>query len=389
MKLSYLTHSERWSFTGVLVLLALVVVLVVPGCGARDDGEVIEAATAEDTETAEPAPVAVDWALAIHGGAGVIERNATDPEPYYQSLAEALTLGRDMLASGSAALEVVESVVRFLEDDPKFNAGRGAVFTNRGTHELDAAIMDGRTLSCGSVAGVRNVRNPITLARRVMERSPHVFMAGDGADEFSKTVDVARVRQSYFFTQKRHDDWQKAVREERRRQAAAVGNPGRDLSVPDLSTVGAVALDRYGNLAAGTSTGGMTNKRFGRVGDVPVIGAGTYANNQTAAISGTGKGEQFIRHTVAHDISARIEYGGRTAEEAAREVIDSRLEVGDGGVIVVDRLGSISMVFNTPGMFRGAANSEGRFDVGIWQELRGLSPPATDSSASPADGSPD
>lgn len=361
-----------WSWLPGFVLGFLVVSSSCSPTPSDVESTVADEVVPEEETASEPAAPAVEWAIAIHGGAGVIDRDKTDPAPYYASLQAALTLGRDLLDDGTAAIEVVEQVVRSLEDDPKFNAGRGAVFTSRGTHELDAAIMDGRTLSCGSVASLKNVRNPITLARRVMEQSPHVFLTGQGAEDFSKETGVRRVQQSYFYTQERYDAWRQVVREEReaRRSSSQGGAQG-------LGTVGAVVLDRYGNLAAGTSTGGLTNKRYGRVGDVPIIGAGTYANNETAAISATGKGEQFIRHTVAHDISALIEYQNRDVQSAARTVIEEKLDPGDGGVIVVGRDGSIAMVFSTPGMFRGAADATGRFEIGIWQELRTVTPDST------------
>lgn len=303
---------------------------------------------AQPPETPKPS-----WSLAIHGGAGTIPKDIPESqkEQYLQSLQAALDVGRKVLAGGGTSLDAVEKVVRFLEDDPLFNAGRGAVFTNEGTNELDAAIMDGRDLSCGSVAGLKTVKNPISLARLVMEKSPHVFMVGQGAEKFADEMKVERVDQKYFFTRKRWDDWQKKLKEEAEK---------------DKDTVGAVALDVHGNLAAATSTGGMTNKRFGRLGDVPVIGAGTYASNRTAAISATGWGEQFIKHTVAHDISALMEYKGLTLQQAADEVIHRKLQKDDGGVIGVARDGSIAMVFNSEGMYRGAADSKGRFEVAIW-----------------------
>jgi L-asparaginase / beta-aspartyl-peptidase len=293
------------------------------------------------------------WSLAIHGGAGTIPKDIPESqkEQYLKSLRAALEVGQKVLAGGGTSLDAVEKVVRFLEDDPLFNAGRGAVFTNEGTHELDAAIMDGRDLSCGSVASLKTVKNPISLARMVMEKSPHVFMVGQGAERFADEMKVERVNQKYFFTQKRYDDWQKKLKEEAEK---------------DKDTVGAVALDVHGNLAAATSTGGMTNKRFGRLGDVPVIGAGTYANNKTAAISATGWGEQFIKHTVAHDISALMEYKGLTLQQAADEVIHRKLQKDDGGVVAVGRDGSIALVFNSEGMYRGAADSNGRSEVAIW-----------------------
>ncbi|MEM1247394.1 MAG: isoaspartyl peptidase/L-asparaginase [Acidobacteriota bacterium] len=341
-------------------LLTILLVLATASCGSSEPEPENTGDEATSEALPEPPPrERLAWALALHGGAGVIERDEADAETYYGALETALVEGRRILEEGGAALAAVEAVVRLLEDDAKFNAGRGAVFTSKGTHELDAAIMDGRTLAAGAVTGVRNVRNPITLARRVMERSPHVLLAGEGADEYSKEVDVRRAPQDYFTTQRRYRQWQEAWRAERRGQSTSSG----------FGTVGAVALDRYGNLAAATSTGGMTNKRFGRVGDVPIVGAGTYANNETAAISATGRGEEFIRHVVAHDISSRMAYGSQDLQQAATAVIDGVLQAGDGGVVAVDAYGAIAMPFNSKGMFRGAADSDGRFEVGIWEEL--------------------
>lgn len=333
-----------------------------------------------------PRPAAVEWALAIHGGAGVISKSMPEStkSEYWKALEDALRLGRTVLAEGGTSLDAVERVVRFLEDDPKFNAGKGAVFTHDGTHELDAAIMDGRTLACGSVAGLRTVKNPIALARMVMERSPHVFMVGEGAERFAEAMKAERVPQEYFFTQRRYDQLQEELRKEKEKASPEGDRPegGKKKGAPrrgraggaggasgdgKYGTVGAVALDRHGNLAAATSTGGTTNKRYGRLGDVPVIGAGTYANNRTCAISATGKGEEFIKHTVAHDISALIEYAGLTLQEAAERVIHGKLAAGDGGVIGVARDGSLALVFNSEGMFRGAADSSGRFEVKIWE----------------------
>jgi beta-aspartyl-peptidase (threonine type) len=262
-----------------------------------------------------------------------------------------------MLRAGSTSLDTVEAVVSALEDDPLFNAGKGAVFTHEGSIELDAAIMDGRTLACGAVAGVRTIKNPVALARRVMERTPHVFLAGDGAEAFARETGVEIVDLSYFRTPERWDELQ---RELRRESANATAVP-----TPELGTVGAVALDRAGNLAAATSTGGRTNKRFGRVGDVPVIGAGTYADNRTCAVSATGKGEEMIRHFAAANVSARIAHGGRTLPEAVREVVRGVLQPGDGGMIAVGPDGVAVLEFNTEGMFRGAADSAGRFEIGI------------------------
>ena len=257
------------------------------------------------------------------------------------------------------------------------------MFTSIGTHELDAAIMDGRTLACGAVAGVKNVRNPVRLARRVMEDTPHVLLSGPGADNFSVTAGVRRNVQAYFSTEAQRERFRE-IRSSRRSGGSGrdgapspegdyTGNAGPEPGqggASHLGTVGAVAMDRYGNLAAATSTGGTMYKQIGRVGDVPVIGAGTYANNETAAISCTGRGEEFIRHTVAYDVSALIEYAGLSVEEAVRKVIGETLKPGDGGIIAIGRNGSIAMEFNTNAMFRGAANSLGRFDVGIWEDVR-------------------
>ncbi len=314
----------------------------------------------------EKEPGLIEFALAIHGGAGVIPKTMPEQrkEQYVATLRQALARGRDLLDGGASSIDVVEQVIHILEDSPLFNAGKGAVFTHGGTHELDAAIMDGGTLNCGSVSGVTTVKNPITLARRVMENSRHVFLIGEGAEQFAGDMGLERVDPEYFFVQRRYDQWQAALAREK--EAQEEESDAETDSEDKHGTVGVAALDRAGNLAAGTSTGGLTNKRFGRVGDVPVIGAGTYANNRTAAISCTGFGEQFIRNTVAHDVSALMEYRGLSLEEAATIVIHQKLEPGDGGLIAVAHDGSIALVFNSKGMFRGAADSTGRFEARIW-----------------------
>ena len=352
---------------------------------------------ADEPQVAEAAQ-RPDWALAIHGGAGSAARDTTDQDDYQQALRVALSLGAEQLAAGEASVQVVENVVAALEDDPRFNAGRGSVFTFVGTHEMDAAIMDGRTLACGAVAAVKNIRNPVRLARRVMEDTPHVLLSGPGADDFGVTSGVRRQPQAYFTTKQQLERYreiraQRSADKRRSRDSAAnaagdyTGNAGVGESLggaSHLGTVGAVALDRYGNLAAATSTGGTMYKRLGRIGDVPVIGAGTYANNATAAISCTGRGEEFIRYTVAYDVSAQIEYRGLSLEEAARRVIRDKLKPGDGGLIAVAPDGTIAMEFSTNAMFRGAANSLGRFDVGIWDELESGQSPTGDSAADAA-----
>jgi beta-aspartyl-peptidase (threonine type) len=316
--------------------------------------------SAEEQAREEPAPPKVAWALAVHGGAGTISREKIGAElerEYRAALGRALALGKEELARGARSLDVVEKIVRLLEDDPKFNAGRGAVFNHAGGHELDASIMDGRTLNGGAVAAVTTVKHPITLARLVMERTEHVLLMGEGAEQFATEMGVARVPNSYFSTPRRREEWEEEMAKKAGAEAAR-----------QHGTVGAVALDRHGNLAAATSTGGRTDKRWGRVGDTPVLGAGTYANNRTCAVSGTGKGEQFIRHVVGYQISALMEYRGLSLDEAVREVVEERLEPEDGGVIAVGRDGSIAMVYNSGGMYRGAADAAGRFEVRIWAD---------------------
>lgn len=344
-------QAQRSLGTRCFYLIGLsLVVAVLSACGG---GEGTPANEAVDPST-EATPK-VQWALAIHGGAGVIPKTMEEErkQEYVAALEAALKMGEEQLAAGASSLDVVEAVVAQLEDSPLFNAGKGAVFTHEGTHELDAAIMDGRDLNCAAVAGLKTVKNPIHLARKVLTETHHVFFVGDGAEAFADGLDIERVEQDYFFVQRRHDQWQRAL--EREQEADKHG------------TVGAVALDKDGNLAAATSTGGLTNKRFGRVGDVPVIGAGTYANNKTAAISCTGFGEQFIRHNVAHDVTAIMEYRGLGVQEAAETVIHGKLDKGDGGLIAVGHDGSIALVFNSEGMFRGAADSSGRSEVAIWE----------------------
>ena len=301
----------------------------------------------------------VEWAIALHGGAGVPTDSLDESErqSYLVSLESALRIGREILASGGTSMDAVEKTIVFLEDNPLFNAGKGAVLNLDGVHELDASIMDGRTLACGAVAGVTTVKNPIVLARHVMADSVHVLLFGEGAGRFADEMNVDRVSQEYFHTEE-------ARRELLEIQEGTTKDAWQGQS--SKGTVGVAALDTKGDLAAGTSTGGLTGKRFGRVGDAPIIGAGTYANNKTCAISATGIGEEFIRYNVAHRISSLIEYRGASLQEAAEEVIMNMLRPEDGGIIGVGHDGSIALVFNTVGMFRGAADSSGRFEVKIW-----------------------
>jgi len=316
-------------------------------------------------------------AIAVHGGAGVIDRTSMSPErdaAYRSALTEALRAGHAILTRGGSSLDAVEAAVRVLEDLPMFNAGKGAVFTAEGVNELDAAIMEGRTLRAGAVAGLRRVRNPVSLARRVMDASPHVFLMGEGAERFATEQGLELVDAKYFFTSER---WEQLERV-RAAEAAAAAEPTGGATSAALplhwdtrfGTVGAVAVDRNGDLAAATSTGGTTNKKWGRVGDVPVIGAGTYANNDSVAVSATGHGEYFIRSTVAHDIAALVEYRGLPVRTAVTEVVMRKLVMrgGQGGVIAIDRAGEIAMEFNTPGMYRGSIDTRGRLTTGIFKD---------------------
>jgi L-asparaginase / beta-aspartyl-peptidase len=295
------------------------------------------------------------WAIVVHGGAGVITRDRMTPaaEAEYRAMIKAVTdTGAAVLARGGTALDAVERTIRLMEDSPMFNAGKGAVFTHEGINELDAAIMDGSDLSAGAVAGVTDIRNPISAARKVMDASPHVMLSGKGASEFAADQGLEIVDPSYFYTERRYQDLQRALEDEKH------------------GTVGCVALDMNGDLAAGTSTGGMTNKRYNRIGDTPVTGAGNYANNATCAVSATGHGEYFIRYTVGHDISALMEYKGLTVDSASRLVVKEKLVKagGTGGVIALDRTGNISMPFNTEGMYRGYRTSDGHAGVYIFSD---------------------
>ena len=301
----------------------------------------------------------VDYAIVIHGGAGSAKIDADVVTARTRSLGEYLEAGVEMLKQGKGSLDVVEQVIRRLEDDPLYNAGRGAVYNSEGGHELDASIMDGRDLSCGAVAGVTRVKNPISLARHVMTDTRHILLAADGADRFARQLGLERVKQSYFHTDHARKRWERAQAAEEEKQASAEKLPLY------LGTVGCVVLDREGNIAAGTSTGGLTNKKYGRVGDSPIIAAGTYADNRTCGVSGTGIGEHFIRHAVAYDVSARMMYRDDSLEESARAVIHETLKPGYGGIIALDHAGNNVMEFNTPGMSRAAADSRGRFEVHV------------------------
>lgn len=312
--------------------------------------------------------------LVVHGGAGTILPENLTPQledAFKHSLASALRAGYDDLQQGKSAIDAVETAVRVLEDDPLFNAGRGAVFTADGRNELDAAIMDGGTGKAGAVAGVVKPKNPITLARAVMERTPFVFLAGAGADRLAEDLHLAIVDPPYFWTETR---WKQLNDQQKREsEGSASGGDGFTMSLSEdnkFGTVGAVAVDNAGNVAGATSTGGMTNKRYGRVGDSPVIGAGTWADNETCAVSATGHGEYFLRLAVAHDIAARMRYTGVSLENAAAEVIHHEVSKigGSGGVIAIDRHGNAALPFNTAGMYRGYITRDGTVHVSIYRE---------------------
>jgi beta-aspartyl-peptidase (threonine type) len=295
--------------------------------------------------------------IAIHGGAGTILRSSMSAEKekqYTSALREALDIGYNIILQGGAALDAVERAIKSMEDCPLFNAGKGAVYNNAGKHEMDASIMSGRDLSAGAVSLIRNVKNPVSLARAVMEKSEHVFLCGEGAEIFARTVNLPFEPDTYFDTPFRYEQWQAALKED---GTFLDHNIATDKK---FGTVGAVALDVHGDLAAGTSTGGMTNKKFGRVGDSPIIGAGTYANNNTCAISCTGHGELFIRAVVAYDISCLIEYKGLSLAEACNEVVMKKLVAikGEGGLIAIDRNGNIELPFNSEGMYRAMKNAD-------------------------------
>lgn len=316
------------------------------------------------------------YVMVIHGGAGTILKSTMTPEKeaaYTAALTKALETGYAAIKEGKSSLDAVEATIHILEDSPLFNAGKGAVFTNEGKNEMDAAIMDGSNLKAGSVAGVTIIKNPISAARAVMEKSEHVMMAGAGAEKFAKQAGITIVNPSYFFTQDRWDGLQKAIKDDSTKSVLDHGNkktykPSSQNIDNKFGTVGCVALDSKGNLAAGTSTGGMTNKKFGRIGDAPIIGSGTYANNATAAISCTGWGEFYIRSVVAHDISALMEYKGLGVAEASKIALDKMAKLGgNGGLIALDKNGKIAMPFNTAGMYRGTITTDGKIEVQIYK----------------------
>lgn len=351
------------------ILILLLVMLAISCNNKSQDGqnEIPNTTPSEEKDTLP------NFGIVIHGGAGtILKENMTDSleQAYRAKLEEAIRTGHEILANGGTALEAVQETINVMENSPLFNAGKGAVFTNAGTNELDASIMDGETLNAGAVAGVTTVKNPINLAYEVMVNSEHVMLGGKGAEEFAKQQNVELVDPQYFFTENRY----KSLQRIRDKEKTELDHDGKTAFVDPFikdskfGTVGCAALDKNGNLAAGTSTGGMTNKRWGRIGDAPIIGAGTYANNATCAVSSTGWGEFFIRGMVAHDISALMEYKGLSLQEAAREVIQKKIPAlgGDGGIVAIDHEGNVAMEFNTAGMYRAKMNKNGELEIGIY-----------------------
>lgn len=317
-----------------------------------------------------------DFAIIIHGGAGtILKKNMTDEKEaaYKAKLKEAIKVGYNILKKGGTSTEAVMKTIQVMEESPLFNAGKGAVFTNAGTNELDASFMDGNTLKAGAVAGVKDVKSPIELAIKIMTDSEHVMLSGEGASIFAKEKGLEIVDPSYFYTEDRFKALQK-IKEKEQTQLDHDDKKANfyDPNIKDskFGTVGCVALDKYGNIAAGTSTGGMTNKRWGRIGDAPIIGSGTYANNKTCGVSSTGWGEYFIRSQVAYDISAQMEYLKKSLKEATKDVIQNKLTKlgGTGGVVALDKNGNMSFEFNTEGMYRASMDEKGELIIRIYKE---------------------
>lgn len=346
-----------------------VLMLLIISCKAPKEEPTDAKNTTETTPDKQPI------GLVIHGGAGTILKKNMTPEKeaaYRAKLEEAARAGYEILENGGESLDAVIAAIQVMEESPLFNAGKGAVFTHEGKNELDASIMSGKDLNAGAVSGVTRVKSPISLARAVMERSEHVMLSGMGAEAFAQEQGLEMVDPEYFYTENRMKALQRAIE----REETALDHDGQaafyDPMIKDskYGTVGCAALDKNGNLAAGTSTGGMTNKRYNRIGDAPIIGAGTYANNASCAVSSTGWGEYFIRGVVAYDIAATMAYQKRSLEESAREVIQEKLTAmgGTGGIIAIDKDGNITTEFNTPGMYRASIDKDGTLDIGIYGE---------------------
>ncbi|UZO81914.1 isoaspartyl peptidase/L-asparaginase [Aquimarina sp. ERC-38] len=345
----------------------IIVVLVITGCAEQKQSTI---AIEKNTPVLEQKDELPTFGIAIHGGAGtILKKNmSVEKEQAYRAVLEnAIRTGHKILKSGGTSLEAVEKTINILEDSPLFNAGKGAVFTNNGTNELDASIMDGSNLNAGAVSGVTTIKNPINLAKEVMLNSPHVMLSGTGAEVFAKQQNIEMVDPAYFYTEDRMKSLEKVKNAELKKDKMAFYD--ESIRNSKFGTVGCVALDKNGNLAAGTSTGGMTNKKWNRIGDAPIIGAGTYANNKTCAVSSTGWGEFFIRGVVAYDISAMMEYKNLSLQEAATEVIQKKVPQlgGSGGIIAIDHQGNVAMEFNTAGMYRATMDSKGELNIGIYK----------------------
>ncbi|MFV9483637.1 isoaspartyl peptidase/L-asparaginase family protein [Christiangramia sp. ASW11-125] len=348
----------------LLLLFSFVTLL---SCDQNSEKQSEVSTSAEENKTATD--TTQNFGIVIHGGAGtILKENMSDSleQAYKDKMEEAIRTGHEILANGGTAVEAVQRTINIMEDSPLFNSAKGAVFTNEGINELDASIMEGKNLNAGAVAGVTNVKNPINLAFEVMENSEHVLLSGKGAEDFAKERGLEIVDPEYFYTENRFRAMERARDREENKTAFY------DPFVKDekFGTVGCAALDKNGNLAAGTSTGGMSNKKYNRIGDSPIIGAGTYANNATCAISSTGWGEFFIRGVVAYDISAMMEYKGMSLQEAASEVIQKKQPAlgGNGGIIAIDHEGNVAMEFNTEGMYRASMNAKGDLQLGIYKE---------------------
>ncbi|RXG24217.1 isoaspartyl peptidase/L-asparaginase family protein [Leeuwenhoekiella aequorea] len=345
-------------------LFSLLAIILLASCNHQEQSK-------EKPE--DKTPVQQKFAIVIHGGAGtILKENMTDSLElaYKEALTEAIKIGYEILENGGTSLEAVQRTINSMENSPLFNSAKGAVFNHEGINELDASIMDGETLNAGAIAGVTNVKNPINLAYEVMTNSEHVLLSGKGAELFAKEHNIELVDPSYFFTQNRFDALQRTLAKEKISSSNKTAFYDPFIKDDKYGTVGCVALDKNGNIAAGTSTGGMNNKRYNRIGDSPIIGSGTYANNATCGVSSTGWGEYFIRGQVAYDISAQIEYAGKDLESAAKNVIQDKLTNlgGTGGIVALDKFGNPSMEFNTEGMYRAYMNDKGQLTLGIYKE---------------------
>lgn len=360
VKLKYIVIMKNLTYFLVLFVLL--------GCKNDEKSPKFSSNKVENTQKSKG-----EFGIVIHGGAGtILKENMSDSleAAYKAKLKEAISVGYEILKNGGNSIDAVACTINVMEDSPLFNAGKGAVFTHEGNNELDASIMDGATLNAGAVAGVKHIKNPINLARDVMEKSEHVMLYGKGAEEFASSLGYKMMDTSYFFTKNRYESLQQTLQKEKTQNEKKVSFEDHYIQNSKFGTVGCAALDKNGNLAAGTSTGGMTNKRWNRIGDSPIIGAGTYANNATCAVSATGWGEFFIRSVVAYDISAMMEYKGMSLQEAASEVIQKKVPAlgGDGGIVAIDKDGNVAMEFNTAGMYRATMNSRGELVIKIYKE---------------------